>query len=103
MNFYDWNQIPEEQVNPLAKRQMIHGETMSVIRRQLAKGAVTRLHRHAEEQISMIERGKVRFTISGEEHVVSTVQALAISPDALHSLEAIEDSVMVDLFAMPKS
>jgi len=102
MKVYDWSEVPEERVNPLASRQMIHGETMSVIRRRFSKGAITRLHQHAEEQISMIERGKMLFVISGEEHVVTSGQALAIPPNAPHSVEALEDSVVMDLFASPK-
>jgi quercetin dioxygenase-like cupin family protein len=82
---------------------MIHSETMSVIRRRLSKGATTRLHQHPDEQISMIERGKLRFVVSGEECIVTSGGALAIPPNAPHSVEALEDSAVVDLFATPHS
>jgi quercetin dioxygenase-like cupin family protein len=103
MNVYNWSQVPEEQVDALASRQMIHGETMSVIRRRLLKGAVTRLHQHADEQISMVEAGKLRFSVAGKECIVTTGDMLKIPPNAPHSVEALEDSVMMDLFATPQS
>jgi quercetin dioxygenase-like cupin family protein len=102
MRVYKWSQIPEEQVNPLASRQMIHTETMSVVRRRLSKGAVLRLHRHPEEQISMIERGKLRFVVCEEEEIVGGGETYVIPPNAPHSVEALEDSVVMDLFSRPR-
>jgi quercetin dioxygenase-like cupin family protein len=103
MKVYNWSQVPEEQVDSLASRQMIHGETMSVIRRRLLKGAVTRLHQHADEQISMVEHGKLRFSVAGKECVVTSGDMLKIPPNVPHSVEALEDSVVMDLFATPQS
>jgi quercetin dioxygenase-like cupin family protein len=99
---YRWSQIPEERVNSLASRQMLHTETMSVVRRQLSKGAVIRLHRHADEQISMVECGKVRFVVDGEEEIVASGETYVIPPSAPHSVEALEDSVVMDLFSTPR-
>lgn len=103
MKFYRWSEIPEERVDPLASRQMIHSETMSVIRRQLSKGTAIRLHQHPDEQISIVERGELRFVVSGEECIVTSGEALAIPPNAPHLVEALQDSVVIDLFATPHS
>lgn len=102
MKLYTWSQIPEEQVNPLASRQMIHTQTMSIVRRQLSKGAVTRLHQHADEQISMVERGKLRFVVDGEQEIVVSGEAFVISSNVPHSVEALEDTVVMDLFSAPR-
>jgi len=102
MKVHNWSQISEEQVNPLASRQMIHTETMTVVRRRLSKGAMLRLHRHPDEQISMLERGKLRFVVAGEEEIVSGGQTYVIPPNAPHSVEALEDSVVMDLFSTPR-
>ncbi len=80
---------------------MIHTETMSVIRRRLSKGAVLRLHRHADEQISMVERGKLKFVVADEEGIASGGETYVIPPNALRSVEALEDSVVTDLFSTP--
>ncbi len=102
MNVYNWSQVPEEQVNSLASRQLIFSETMTVIRRRLSKGAVTQLHQHPDDQICMIERGKLRFVVSGEERILKSGEVVAIQPNAPHSVEALEDSVVTDLFATPQ-
>ncbi len=102
MKLYKWSQIPEEQVNPLASRQMIHTQTMSIVRRQLSKGAVTRLHQHADEQISMVERGKLKFVVDGEQEIVAGGETFVISSNSPHSVEALEDTVVMDLFSTPR-
>jgi quercetin dioxygenase-like cupin family protein len=102
MKVYTWGQISEEHVNPLASRQMIHSETMTVVRRRLSQGGMLRLHRHADEQISMIEHGKLRLVVDGEEQIVSGGETYVIPPNAPHSVEALEDSVVMDLFSTPR-
>jgi quercetin dioxygenase-like cupin family protein len=102
MRHYNWDTVSEEPLNPLVSRKMIHGETMTVARIGLRKGAVVPMHSHPNEQISMLESGAVRFVISGEERVLRAGDALVIPPDAPHMVEALEDSLAVDLFSPPR-
>jgi quercetin dioxygenase-like cupin family protein len=102
MQHYNWDTLTEELLNPLIGRKMIHGQTMTVARIRLRKGAVVPLHSHPNEQISMVESGALRFVISGEERVVHAGDALVIPPDAPHLVEALEDSLAVDLFSPPR-
>jgi quercetin dioxygenase-like cupin family protein len=60
------------------------------------------MHSHPNEQISMLESGALRFTISGEERVLRAGDALVIPADAPHTVEALEDSLAVDLFSPPR-
>jgi len=75
---------------------------MTVARIRLRKGAVVPLHQHVNEQLSMIERGKLRFVVAGEERVLSAGEALTIPPNAPHLVEALEDSLATDLFSPPR-
>jgi len=99
VKLYNWSQIPEEQLNDLVARQMIHGETMTIARIHLRKGAVVPLHQHPNEQISMVEHGRLRFVIAGQEQIVQGGDMVAIPPNAPHLVEALEDSLATDLFS----
>ena len=99
VKLYNWLQVPEEQLNPSVSRQMIHGETMTIARLRLRKGAIVPLHHHVNEQITMLEQGKLRFVIAGQEQIVIGGQALTIPPNAPHLVEALEDSLATDLFS----
>jgi quercetin dioxygenase-like cupin family protein len=86
-------------MNPLLSRQAIHGQNITVARIKLSKSALVPLHSHANEQITMLERGALRFVVSGLETILRAGEVLAIPPHAPHLVEALEDSLAVDLFA----
>jgi quercetin dioxygenase-like cupin family protein len=99
MQYYNWNLLEEETLNPLLGRTTIHAQSLTVARIRLRKGAVVPWHSHPNEQVSMLESGAVRFTIGGEELILRAGDALVIPPDAPHLVEALEDSIAVDLFS----
>ena len=96
---HNWTQVPEEQLNPSVSRQVIHGETITVARIRLRKGAVVPLHHHVSEQISTIEHGRLRFVVDGEERVLGAGETLTIPSNAPHLVEALEDSLATDVFS----
>jgi quercetin dioxygenase-like cupin family protein len=102
MQHYNWNLLEEEPLNALLGRKMIHGQHVTVARIRLQRGAVVPMHSHPNEQISMIESGALRFVISGEERVLGAGDAVVIPPDSPHRVEALEDSLAVDVFSPPR-
>jgi quercetin dioxygenase-like cupin family protein len=99
MDVYRWNEVTEEQMNPLVSRKCIHGSQMTVARLSLAAGAVVPMHHHVNEQISMIESGRLRFVIGGVEQIAEAGDAIRIPPNVPHTVTAEVDSVAVDLFS----
>ena len=99
MELYNWTTIEEETLNPLISRRVIHSERMTVCRIRLKKGAVVPMHSHENEQITMLESGSLRFVFEHDEKVIHTGDALPIPPHAAHRVEALEDSVAMDLFS----
>jgi quercetin dioxygenase-like cupin family protein len=98
MNVYDWNAIPEEQLNPLVTRRAVHTDRMTIAKLRLSKGAIVPLHQHENEQVSMIDEGALRFEIGGRDVVVRTGESLVIPSNVPHLVEALEDSVATDVF-----
>jgi quercetin dioxygenase-like cupin family protein len=99
MTVYDWNSVPEEQLNASLSRQMFHTRNMTVARLTLRKHAVVPAHSHVNEQVSMVEKGALKWVLGGEERVVHAGQILHIPSGVVHSAEALEDTVALDLFA----
>ena len=102
MQLFEWNQVKKEQMNPLFTRQVIHAKTMTVARLDMRKGCSVPEHSHHNEQISMVERGSLRFVLAGVEKIVKAGEVLQIPPNVPHSAEAIEDCTAVDLFSPPR-
>ena len=99
MQVKTWKEIEKEQVNPLYQRQVIHSDTMTVVRAYIKKGCVVPEHSHPNEQVSMIEQGALKFTMDGREQIVKSGEVMRIAPNLVHSAQAVEDCVMVEVFS----
>ncbi len=93
-----WSRIEKEQLNPRFARQVIHAGRMTVARVYLVKGCEIPEHSHDNEQVSVIDQGRLLFRIQGSEYVVAAGEALQIAPNVPHSAVALEDTVGTDLF-----
>lgn len=98
MELRDWSTIEKETLSPGIARQVIHTERMTVARLYLGKGALVPEHSHENEQLTVLEQGRLRFTIDGEIRILKAGQTMQIPPHAAHKVEALEDSQALDLF-----
>ncbi len=99
MKLHEWDRIPKEQLNEQLARQVIHSANLTVARIYLAKGAVVPRHSHENEQITVLIEGLLRFVFDNQEKLVAPGQAMEIPPNEPHRVEALEDSLAMDLFA----
>lgn len=99
MNTHNWATVPVERMSALLTRQVIHGTTITAAKIGLSRGAVVPLHSHVNEQISMVESGRLRFVLAGEEAIVTAGECVVIPSGVPHLVEALEDSVAVDVFS----
>jgi quercetin dioxygenase-like cupin family protein len=99
MKLHRWSEIPIEELNPLVTRQVIHSDQMTISRLNLKKGAVVPRHSHVNEQITNVESGRLRFVFDDGDRIVEVAESLQIPSNVPHRVEAIEDSVALDLFS----
>jgi quercetin dioxygenase-like cupin family protein len=98
MKLYNWKQVAEEQLNPTATRQMIHGQGITIARLRTKKGSIVPTHSHVNEQITTLEEGAMLFVTPNEQIIVRAGESLCIPPNVPHSVESLEDSVAIDIF-----
>jgi quercetin dioxygenase-like cupin family protein len=95
-----WEEEPVEQLGPSIGRQMLHTETMTVAVVRLATGAVVPRHSHANEQVANVLSGRLRFLVGERDEVtLSAGESIALPADVPHEVEALEDSVVIDVFS----
>ena len=99
MKLYTWNLLDDEPLNPHMSRKAIHGRSLTVARLHLLASAVVPEHSHANEQLSIVESGALMFRIDGYEQVVRAGEALLIAPHEPHSVEALEETFVTDVFS----
>jgi len=98
MDYYRWDEVNHEEMNPLFARRVVHGERLTLARVYLKKGCKVPLHSHENEQISNVFEGALRFEIGGQELTVGAGELVRIPPNVPHSAEAMEDTVCLDIF-----
>ena len=94
-----WHEEPVEELTPLLGRQLLHTETMTIGRILLSAGAIVPSHHHVHEQVANVLAGRLRFVVGGDEQIVSAGESVFIPSEIPHSVEAIEDSVVLDVFS----
>jgi quercetin dioxygenase-like cupin family protein len=98
MKLYSWDHVPEEQMTPSLSRRVIHGEKMTVALIHVRKGAVVPVHQHVHEQLSMVQSGRLLFTVTGEQALLQAGDMILTPPHAPHTVEALEDTIVLDFF-----
>jgi quercetin dioxygenase-like cupin family protein len=97
-----WDDMPRERLAPLLERRFITGEHVTLAQFFLARGCKVARHSHINEQMAQVLKGKLRFHVGPElaEQVdVGAGEVLVIPPEVPHEVEALEDSVVSDVFS----
>jgi quercetin dioxygenase-like cupin family protein len=103
LKYIPWHTVPLEDLNPLLQRQFVVGQEIMLARVLLKKGCIVPLHSHANEQLTYIVEGALKFYIDGQEIVVHAGEVLCIPSNMPHKAEALEDTVDLDVFTPPRS
>ena len=95
----NWSTIPVEQVSEGIQRQMMVGEKMMICRFRFQPFLVTPEHDHPHEQMTIVERGKVRFFVEGKERIASAGDVLHFPSQCWHGATMMdEEVVLIDIF-----
>ena len=95
----NWDTIPVEQVSDGIQRQLFVGDRMMICRFRFRPFLVTPEHDHPHEQMTIVERGKVRFFIEGKEQIASTGDVLHFPSKCWHGATMMdEEVVLIDIF-----
>ncbi len=99
MDVHDWESAPIEWMSEKVGRQLVHTETMTFARVTLRQGAVVPMHEHENEQIATVVEGRVLFRLDNEERQVEAGQTVPLAANVPHEVEALVDSVVLDVFS----
>lgn len=96
----NWSSVPIKRLDEGVERQMIVGESVMVCRLRFAPHIVTPLHNHPHEQITLVERGRVLFTIGDQERMAQAGDVLYFPSGTWHGATILDEEViLVDIFS----
>jgi len=93
MHLIETPYLLEEKEKNVSK--VIQFDNNDVVNIQLRIGEEIKEHNADANVLIVIRRGKVIFTVEGEEQVVTTNNVLHMNPLEKHALKAVEDSDIV--------
>ena len=78
-------------------KPLIKGDEMTFLEIHYVAGVGAPLHTHTHESIAYVVKGKVKSTVGSEEFIMGPGDVCRHPKGVLHGLEAIEDSVVVEI------
>ena len=94
-----WADIAVERIADGIDRQMVVGERLMVCRLRLRAHVETAMHSHPHEQMTLVEKGRVRFVIGDETRIASAGDVLHFPSGVVHGATMLdEEVVLVDIF-----
>lgn len=101
-----WSDVRAETLSAGVTRRYVHGEQAMVAQFELRAGSGVPWHEHANEQISVLLSGRVRFEF-GSAEAPDIMEAGAgdtvVIPGGLpHQVTVLEDARVIDVFAPPR-
>ena len=95
----NWATVPVEILEEGIERQLVVGDDLMLCRLRFAPNVVTAAHDHPHEQITLVERGRVRFTVGSDERIAHAGDVLHFPSGCWHGATMLdEEVVLVDIF-----
>jgi quercetin dioxygenase-like cupin family protein len=92
---------------PLLERRRVIGEQAMISHVTLHKGCSVPTHAHTNEQFCCVLSGRLRFGLGADnapdrrEVTVSAGEVLHLPSNLPHSADALEDTIVLDIFSPP--
>jgi quercetin dioxygenase-like cupin family protein len=97
--YASWNTVPVEAPAAGIERRMVVGNGLMICRLRFDPHVVTAIHRHPHEQMTLVERGRVRFYIEDDERIAGPGDVLHFPSNIRHGATMLDDEVvLVDIF-----
>ncbi|MDP5009097.1 MAG: Rid family hydrolase [Glaciimonas sp.] len=91
--------LPKEQLSPLISRQYLHGTQSTFVRWEMKKGAIIPEHKHPNEQITWITKGRAEVEVEGKQYIMRAGDMIIIPPNMRHKFTFTEDTIDIDFFS----
>ncbi len=98
MPFYRFEELTQETISPhysTAFGGTVRGQKIEVGLYRMEAGTGADPHKHPNEQIIYVLRGRVRAKVGGEEAEVGPGGVIHVPPEVVHEVRALEETVFL--------
>jgi quercetin dioxygenase-like cupin family protein len=94
--------LPEERVTDKISRKIASGERQMMVWWNMKAGAHAAAHKHDNEQIAWMLKGKMEFRLGDERRICGPGDVVVIPPGVEHEAFFAEDTEVIDVFSPPR-
>jgi quercetin dioxygenase-like cupin family protein len=94
--------LPEERVTDKISRRMISGDQEMIVWWSMKAGAHAAAHKHANEQIAWMLKGRMEFRLGDERRSCGPGDVVVIPGGVEHEAFFPEDTEVIDVFSPPR-
>jgi quercetin dioxygenase-like cupin family protein len=94
--------LPQEQVTDKISRRVASGEQGMIVWWQMKAGAHAAAHKHDNEQIAWMLKGKMEFRLGNERRSCGPGDVVVIPGGVEHEAFFPEDTEVIDIFSPPR-
>ena len=94
--------LPLERVTDKISRRLISGEQEMIVWWQMKAGAHAAAHKHDNEQIAWMLKGKMEFRLGNERRSCGPGDVVVIPGGVEHEAFFPEDTEVIDIFSPPR-
>lgn len=91
MEYFSVGDLPSTPMLPGISRRAVWQSGVMLTFFTFEPGSVVPEHRHANEQITLVTRGAMRFTLDGKTRTLRPGDGACIPPNALHSAVILDE------------
>ena len=91
--------LPQEAGAGVTRRILAYTDGLMCVENTFEAGSVGAPHSHPHTQITYVMDGALEFTMDGETKIMRKGDSVFIKPYAVHKAVAIEDTMLIDMFA----
>ena len=86
----------------IVRKTLAYGSKVMLVETKIDKGAKIPEHKHPHEQVTYLLRGRIKLVVAGKEFLMEPGDSIAVPGNAVHTGEALEESVVLDSFSPPR-
>lgn len=90
----EWNDLG----NGVWRKVAVHNDDLMLVKVRFDRGAIGELHQHPHTQISYVSAGVFRYTIGGQQQIMTVGDSCIVPSNILHGCECLEAGELIDSF-----
>jgi len=98
MAYVNLNDLKEREVVPGFMGKFVHSKNMTIAHWKIKAGSVTPKHKHLQEQVTIIIKGKLELTVEEKVRTILPNENAIIPANVIHAAKAITDCHVIDVF-----